>query len=70
MINGPTYSNVGNISSVMCSVWSYSNDYNYIPNIKNGNRVDEIPKTTLFTENKITISTEEKIETKTEKGGN
>jgi len=62
-----TYSDVGITSSVMCPVWSYSNDYNYIPNIKNGSKVDEIPKTTIF-QNKITISTEEK--TKTEKGGN
>lgn len=70
MINGHIHTNVGNTGSLMCFIWSYSNDYNYIPNIKNGNRGSEIPKTTLFTENKITISTEEKIETKTEKGGN
>jgi hypothetical protein len=62
-----TFINVGNSSSVMCPVWSYSNDYNYIPNIKNGGKADKIPKTTIF-ESKITISTEEK--TKTEKGGN
>jgi len=70
MINGHIHTNVGNTSSAMCSIWSYSNGFNYTPTVRNNGKRDKIPKTTLFTENKITISTEEKIETKTEKGGN
>ena len=64
--NDTTFTNVGNSSSVMRPVWSYSNGCNYIPNIKeNFNFAIHLA---YFTKNKITISTEEKRTTK--KGGN
>ena len=61
MINDSTNRNTRGISHTYGSIWSYTDGYNYIPNINN------VTKTALF-KNKITISTEEK--TKTEKGGN
>ena len=67
MINDSTDRNTRDISYTNGSIWSYSNEYDYTPNIRNGIKMDKTPKTTLF-ENKITFSTEEK--TKTEKGGN
>ena len=68
MINDSTNRNTRDIGYTNGSIWSYSNEYNYTPNIKNTfGGSSAICKTTLF-ENKITISTEEK--TKTEKGGN
>ena len=69
MINGrPIDNHLGISSGTMRPIWSYSNDYNYIPNIKNGISMGEVSKTALFAEDKITISTEEKRKTK--KGGN
>ena len=70
MKNDSTNRNIRNISCNHGNIWSYSNGYNYTPTDKTPFRGSSpIYKTILF-QNKITISTKEKTETKTEKGGN